>query len=126
MRLGIDLGGSKIAGVVLDDHGRTLAERRVPTPAGDYRGTVAAVAGLVCDLERAVGASRLRVGVGMPGAVDPRSGKIKNANSACLNGRDLQQDLETALRRPVRLANDADCLAVSEATDGAGGGAFSV
>lgn len=126
LRLGIDLGGTKIAGVVLDAAGQTAAERRVPTPAGDYAATVRAVAELVGQLEREAGASGLSVGVDTPGAVSPSTGRIKNANSTCLNGQPLQTDLEATLNRPVRLANDADCLAVSEAADGAGAGATSV
>lgn len=126
MRIGIDLGGTKIAGVVLDDCGAAVAQRRVATPTGDYRGTVVAVAALVRGLEVAVGRDGLRVGVGTPGTIQPDTGRIKNANSVCLNGQRLQQDLEAALGRRLRLANDADCLAVSEAADGAGAGAACV
>lgn len=122
MRIGIDLGGTKIEGIALDEDGVERARRRLPTPAGDYRATVEAVAGLVADLERATGA-RSSVGVGIPGAIAPDTGLVKNANSTCLIGRALDKDLEARLGRPVRLANDANCFAVSEAVDGAGRGA---
>jgi fructokinase len=119
MRLGIDLGGTKIAAVVLADDGRVVWESRVPTPRHDYDGTVAALAALVARAERDVGAA-CTVGVGMPGAISPATGLVKNANSTWLNGRALRRDLEHALARPVRCANDANCLAVSEAADSAG------
>ncbi|MBI3708667.1 MAG: ROK family protein, partial [Proteobacteria bacterium] len=99
--------------------------RRVPTPTGDYPGTIAAIAELVLGLERELGESGT-VGVGIPGAISPATGLIKNSNSLCLLGRALDQDLSAVLKRPVRLANDADCFALSEATDGAGAGARSV
>lgn len=122
MRIGIDLGGTKIEIIALDDGGQTLARRRVATPQGDYAGTVAAVAGLVLGVEAELG-RRGTVGVGMPGAPSRRSGLIKNANSTCLIGRPLAADLAAALGREVRLANDANCLALSEAGDGAAAGA---
>lgn len=122
MRIGIDLGGTKIEIIALDDGGQTLARRRVATPQGDYAGTVAAVAGLVLGVEAELG-RRGSVGVGMPGAPSRRSGLIKNANSTCLIGRPLAADLAAALGREVRLANDANCLALSEAGDGAAAGA---
>jgi fructokinase len=122
MRLGIDLGGTKIAMVVLDEAGRAVCERRIATPRHDYEGTVRAIAALVAEGEAAVPAP-CSVGVGIPGAVSPATGLIKNANSTWLNGRPLQADLARALAREVRLANDANCLAVSEATDGAAAGA---
>lgn len=121
MRIGIDLGGTKIEGIALDDAGRELARRRVPTPRGDYGGTVEAIAALVATIESVVG-SPGTVGVGMPGALSRVSGLVKNANSTCLIGRALQADLESALARPVKLANDANCFALSEAVDGAGRG----
>jgi fructokinase len=121
MRIGVDLGGTKIEGIALDEAGRELARRRVPTPRGDYGGTVDAIAALVATIESAVG-SQGTVGVGMPGALSRVSGLVKNANSTCLIGRPLQADLEAALARPVRLANDANCFALSEAVDGAGRG----
>lgn len=122
MRIGVDLGGTKIQAVVLDDVDAVCWQRRVPTPRDNYDGTVAAIARLVNDAETTVGES-CTVGIGIPGAVSPATGAIKNANSTWLNRRPFKQDLEKALGREVRLANDANCLAVSEATDGAGAGA---
>lgn len=122
MRIGIDLGGTKIEGVVLDDGGGECHRVRVATPHGDYPGTIAAIRRVVEDLEQAAG-RRCTVGVGMPGAISPATGLVKNANSTWLIGRQLDCDLEAALGRPVRLENDANCFALSEATDGAGAGA---
>ena len=122
MRIGIDLGGTKIEGLALGSDGAELARRRVATPQGDYPATLSAVRDLVVALERETGASG-SVGVGTPGAISPATGLIKNANSTCLNGQPLDRDLAVALDRPVRLANDADCFALSEATDGAAAGA---
>ena len=122
MRIGIDLGGTKIEGIALDDDGVEVARHRVPTPAGSYAQTVAAIVAVVDHLERATG-QRGSVGIGTPGAISPATGLIKNANSTQLNGRPLDRDLEQALGRPVRLENDANCFAVSEATDGAAAGA---
>lgn len=121
-RLGIDLGGTKIAAIVLDDGGATLWEARVPTPRDDYDGTLEAIAGLVAEGERAT-SRRCQVGVGMPGAISPATGLVKNANSTWLNGRPFHADLERRLAREVRVANDANCLAVSESVDGAAAGA---
>lgn len=123
IRIGIDLGGTKIEGIVLAA-GRELARHRVSTPAGDYEATLRAVVDLVNKLEHAVGIERgyASVGVGIPGTLSPATRLVKNANSTCLIGKPLDLDLETALKRPVRLANDANCFAVSEATDGAGRG----
>jgi fructokinase len=122
VRIGIDLGGTKIEGIVMDDAGCERARRRVPTPRGDYRATVEAIASLVAALESESG-GRASVGIGIPGAISHVSGLVKNANSTCLIGRPLQGELEAALGRPVRLANDANCFALSEAVDGAGRGA---
>jgi fructokinase len=122
MRIGIDLGGTKIEAAAFGADGRELFRKRVPTPQGDYDATVAAIVALVGEAERAAG-ERGIVGIGMPGAISPATGLVKNANSTCLNGRPLSQDLERALGREVRLANDANCFALSEATDGAGAGA---
>lgn len=122
MRIGIDLGGTKIEAVALGPGGVELARRRVPTPQGDYVGTVRAVANLVAAIEAETG-RRGRVGVGTPGAISPATGLIKNANSTCLIGQPLDRDLEAALARPVRFANDANCFALSEASDGAAAGA---
>lgn len=121
LRLGIDLGGSKIEIVALGPDGTERARRRVATPRGDYDGTVAAVAGLVRSVEAELGRTGT-VGIGMPGAISPASGLIKNANSTWLIGKPLDRDLAAALDRPVRLANDANCFALSEAVDGAGAG----
>jgi fructokinase len=124
LRVGIDLGGTKIEGLALAADGREVARRRVATPAGDYGATLAAIAALVGELESTTGA-RASVGIGIPGTISPASGLIKNANSVCLIGHALDKDLERLLARPVRLANDADCFALSEASDGAGAGARS-
>jgi fructokinase len=123
MRIGVDLGGTKIEAIVMGPGSAILHRERVPTPKTDYAATLEAIRGLVERAERAVGASGLPVGCGTPGAISPASGLIKNANSTRLNGQPLKEDLERALGRPVRLANDADCLALSEASDGAGAGA---
>lgn len=126
-RLGIDLGGTKIEGVVLRGASEVVARQRIVTPAGDYAETVAAVIQLVAALERQVGTGELPVGIGHPGAISPFTGLIKNANSTCLNDRPLKADLEAALGRTVRMANDADCLALSEAhADGAAAGSACV
>lgn len=122
LRLGIDLGGSKIEIIALDGAGRELLRRRVATPQGDYRATVGSVAGLVEAVENDLGA-RGTVGIGMPGAESRVTGLIKNANSTCLIGRPLKRDLQALLHREVRLANDANCFALSEAVDGAAAGA---
>jgi len=123
MRIGIDLGGTKIEGIVLGDDGSERARLRVPTPRESYEATVEAVVGVVRELEARVSA-RCRVGIGHPGAVSPATGLVKNANSTRLNGHPLDVDLKKALgRADVRLSNDANCFAVSEASDGAGAGA---
>ena len=125
MRIGIDLGGTKIEGILLDDSGYEHARHRVDTPRSDYPATLSAVCALVQKLERR-SSFPARVGVGIPGAISPATGLVKNANSTWLIGRPLESDLGKRLQRPVRLANDADCFTVSEATDGAGAGAGSV
>jgi fructokinase len=122
MRIGIDLGGTKIEGLALDDAGQGFARRRVPTPRDDYDGTLRALANLVSAIEREAG-MRGSVGIGMPGAISPATGRVKNANSTWLNGRPFKQDVERRLGRPVRLQNDANCFALSEAADGAAAGA---
>jgi len=126
MMIGIDLGGTKIEGIVMARDAGILRRERVATPAQDYDGTLRAIAQLVQGLEADVGRSGLSVGCGTPGAVSRASGRMKNCNSTWLNDRPLQQDLEAALRRPLRIANDADCFALSEASDGAAAGAASV
>jgi fructokinase len=120
-RIGIDLGGTKIEVLVLDPAGAECFRRRIPTPRGDYEGTVKAIASLVADAEAATGPGT--VGIGMPGTISPATGLVKNANSTWLNGRALRDDVIRSLGREVRLANDANCLALSEAVDGAGAGA---
>jgi fructokinase len=120
VRIGIDLGGTKIEAIALDAEGRERFRHRVATPRGDYDGTIEAVAALVAKAEAVVGTST--VGIGMPGVVSPASGLVKNANSTWLNGRPLSEDLAVRLARPVRLANDANCFALSEASDGAAAG----
>jgi fructokinase len=122
MRIGIDLGGTKIAGLLLDADGTEVTRERIPTPQGDYRQTLQAVAGLVTSLEDKAG-QPCSVGIGMPGSASRVSGLVKNSNSVCLNGQPVHRDLEMLLGRPVRFANDADCFALSEATDGAAAGA---
>jgi fructokinase len=118
IRIGVDLGGTKIEVIALDGEGRELMRRRVPTPKADYAGTLAAVADLVVSAERELGVAGT-VGIGTPGAISRATGLLKNANSTCLNGRPLKQDLEALLGREVRIANDANCFALSEAIDGA-------
>lgn len=122
MRIGIDLGGTKIEIIALADDGRVVDRRRVTTPQGDYTATVRAVAALVAAVEMDLGQSG-SVGIGTPGVLSRATGRIKNANSTCLNGQPLREDLQAALGRPVRLANDANCFALSEAIDGAAIGA---
>jgi fructokinase len=122
MRIGIDLGGTKIEGVALSPDGRELSRLRVPTPGHSYQAIVAAVTQLVLDLESRA-TQRGTVGVGIPGAISPATGLIKGANTVVLNGQPFDSDLSAALARPVRLANDANCFALSEATDGAATGA---
>jgi fructokinase len=118
MRIGVDLGGTKMEGLALDDLGRERARFRIPTPQHDYAATVEALAHLVLQLEQAAG-GRGTVGVGIPGVVSPTTGLVKNANSVWLIGHPLDRDLEARLGRPVRVANDANCFALSEAVDGA-------
>jgi fructokinase len=124
-RIGVDLGGSKIEAIALADDGSIPVRLRVPTPRHDYAGTVAAIAALVDEVEKAIG-ERASVGVGMPGALSPATGLVKNANSVWLNGRPLSEDLSARLGRPLRFANDANCFALSEASDGAAAGAACV
>jgi fructokinase len=122
MRIGIDLGGTKIEGIAIADDGSERVRRRVAAPRGDYDATLTAIVGLVQEIERAC-ASRGTVGVGIPGTLSPATGLVKNANSTWLIGRALADDLPRRLERPVRFANDANCFALSEATDGAAAGA---
>jgi fructokinase len=122
MRIGIDLGGTKIAGIALGDDGESLWSERVASPSGDYARLVEAIAGLIARAEQAVG-RRGSVGIGIPGAVDPTTGLVKNANTTVLIGKPFDRDMAARLGRPVRLANDANCLVQSEASDGAAAGA---
>lgn len=122
MRIGIDLGGTKIEGIALDANGIECARLRVPTPRGDYEGTLAAIREVVNAIESKTG-KKGTVGLGIPGAVSRMTGLVKNSNSLCLIGKPLQADAEKILERPIRMANDANCFALSEASDGAGAGA---
>ncbi len=122
MKLGIDLGGTKIEIVALDDEGDELLRRRIPTPQGDYAGTLRAIADLVHQVEAALGQAGT-VGIGTPGAISMATGLLKNSNSVHLNGQPIVQDLEALLQRKLRISNDANCFALSEAMDGAAAGA---
>jgi len=122
MRLGIDLGGTKIEIIALSDDGAALLRRRVATPHNDYRQTLHAIAGLVRDAEAELGQA-VSTGIGTPGALSRATGRLKNSNSVALNGQPILQDLGTLLQREVRISNDANCFALSEATDGAAAGA---
>ena len=121
--LGVDLGGTKIEIAALSrDDGRFLLRERVATPRGGYAAVLGAIAALVKNAESQLGVAGLPLGIGMPGCISPATGLVKGANSTGLNGRELDKDLERALQRPVRAENDANCLAVSEAVDGAAAG----
>jgi len=122
MRIGIDLGGTKIEGIAIGDDGTERLRRRIAAPRGEYDRTLSALCGLVRDIEREIGEPGT-VGVGIPGTISPATGLVKNANSTWLNGRPFGADLPRLLDRPVRIANDANCFALSEATDGAAAGA---
>lgn len=122
MRIGVDLGGTKIEAIAIDGAGRERYRRRVPTPQGDYGATLEAIASLVADAEAALGA-RASVGMGTPGSISRATGLLRGANSVCLNGRPIREDLARRLGREVRVTNDANCFALSEAADGAGAGA---
>ena len=120
-RIGIDLGGTKIEAAALDDDGGMHRRQRIPTPIGDYAGTIAAIGTLVGRIEGEIGPAA-SVGIAIPGTLVVETGLVKNANSVWLNGRPLGRDVEAALGRPVRFANDANCFALSEAADGAAAG----
>jgi fructokinase len=126
MHIGIDLGGTKIEGLVLDRSGEERARRRIAAPRGSYQATLDALCTLVSALESQAGlatSDAASIGVGIPGAISRLTGRVKNANSTWLNGEALDRDLAERLRRPVRIENDANCMALSEATDGAAAGA---
>src|SRR4029077_20897858 len=114
VRIGVDLGGTKIEIIALNDEGATVLRRRVPTPAGDYPATVRAIAELVRSAQSQIG-SLASVGIATPGVLSPQTGLLRNSNSVVLNGKPLDRDLADALGQPVRLENDANCLAISEA-----------
>lgn len=122
IRIGIDLGGTKIEIIALGEGGQTWLRRRVPTPASDYTGILAAVADLVKEAEAEIG-SRGSIGIATPGALSPATGLLRNSNSTCLNGKPFKEDMERLLGREIRVSNDANCFALSEAVDGAGAGA---
>ncbi len=118
MRIGIDLGGTKIEIIAIDESGKELARKRVVTPQGDYPGILNTIVRLINDIETITKQSG-SIGIGTPGALSPASGLMRNSNSVCLNGKPVKKDLEQLLKRPLRMANDANCFALSEATDGA-------
>jgi fructokinase len=122
IRIGVDFGGTKIEAAALDPRGEIVARVREPNP-GDYPGAVEVVRVVVADAERQAGVTDATIGVGMPGSLSPKTGRMRNANSVWLNGKPFQEDLEAALGRPVRLENDAHCFALSEALGGAAAGA---
>ena len=123
MRLGLDYGGTKIEGIVLDANGNERARARVPTPRFDYEGGLRAIHGLLDQLEARAGGRIDTVGIGVPGSVDRTTGRVSMGNSTWLHGHDLRGDLAAVIERPVKVANDANCFALSEAVDGAGAGA---
>ena len=122
IRIGIDLGGTKIEGIALSETGEELFRNRVATPQGDYRATLQTVSDLVAQVEKAVG-EKGSIGVCTPGALSPASGLMRNSNSVCMNGKPVLSDLQQQLQRDIRIANDANCFSLSEATDGAAGDA---
>lgn len=125
MRFGLDLGGTKMEAVLLNEAGEIVWRQRRPTPSENYEAIIETIAELVGEADRE-STQEISMGIGMPGSLSPKTGLVRNSNTQCLNGRAIQQDLESKLARQVRLANDANCFALSEATDGAGAGAQSV
>lgn len=125
-RIGIDFGGTKIAGIVFDSEDRTCGEARIATPRGDYEATLSAIAEMIEGLKPQCNTEAGHVGMGIPGSISPKSGRVQNANSTWLNGRPLADDLARLVRDPLRIENDANCFALSEAADGAAAGAQSV
>ena len=126
MRIGVDLGGTKIEAIVISPGGAEVARKRVPAPRGDYANSITAIRDLVLAIEKEAGISGTPVGMGIPGATSPQTGLFKNGNSTWLIGHPIDKDLAAALNRPVRVANDANCFALSEAVDGAAKGADTV
>ncbi len=122
MRIGIDLGGTKIEAIALAADGRELARKRVATPSGDYPGILQTIVDLISDMETQAGEPG-SIGIGTPGSLSPSSGLLRNSNSVCMNGMPVKQDLQNLLQRDIRIMNDANCFALSEATDGAAAGA---
>lgn len=125
MRIGIDFGGTKIEAILFDDAGSVLFRKRIATPQGDYQATLDAIASLIREADQYAN-GQASVGVAIPGAISPATGLVKNANSTWIIGQPLDRDLEAIVGRPVRIANDANCFALSEAIDGAGRGAHTV
>lgn len=123
MRIGFDYGGTKIAGIAVGDDGNELARARVPTPRGDYEGSIRAIRELMDRLEHEAGREAQQIGIGVPGSVHRDTGRVSMGNAMWLHGRDMRGDLREALGKPVAIANDANCFALSEAVDGAGAGA---
>ncbi len=122
MRIGIDLGGTKIEAIALDDEGRQIERQRIDTPAGNYLATLEAIAVLINTIENRLG-QQASIGIGTPGALSPATGLLRNSNSVCMNGMPVKQDLQQLLGREIRISNDANCFALSEAVDGAASGA---
>ncbi len=119
MLLGIDLGGTKIEGILLDKAGKEVFRKRIPTPANNYSHILLAVEKLVHEMDQVAG-EKLPVGIGTPGAISQASGLLKNSNTVCMNGKPFYDDLKAQLKRPLKIENDANCFALSEAVDGAG------
>ena len=122
MRIGIDLGGTKIEAIALDETGQEIVRQRVATPQGEYEKILQSIKQLIADVEKAAG-QQASIGIGTPGALSPATGLLRNSNSVCMNGMPVKQDLEKILQREIRMSNDANCFALSEATDGAAAGA---
>ena len=118
MRIGIDLGGTKIEGIALNDAGHELFRKRINSPQGDYQNTLNAIVDLIIEIEKTI-QDKGTVGIGIPGTISPQTGLVKNSNSTWLIGQPLKKDLESLLKRDIRIENDANCFVVSEATDGA-------
>jgi fructokinase len=117
IRIGIDLGGTKIEGIALSDAGEELYRHRIPTPQGDYDATLQSIVGLIKQIESAAG-EQGSIGICTPGSLSPTTGLLRNSNSVCMNGKPVMTDLQEILKREIRVANDANCFALSEATDG--------